>query len=158
MSLPLTCLGQENVEQRCDVWLASVRFQKPPVPLASGLGCSDNLVGPISSRETCPPSPNLQGEAALGDPELLGVASLLRLCNSFLSNWEKKNIAGFLFASVLTHPWLLGLFNWLETMAGAVSPRVKSLCWACVSFWSRTHFLPASLSSCPHLGFVTNLA
>lgn len=104
------------------------------------------------------PHPNLQGEAAPGEPELLGVASLLRLRDYFLSDWEKKNIPGFLFASVLRHPWLLGLFNWLETMAGTVSPRVKSLSWACVSFWSRTHFLPASLPSCPHLGFVTNLA
>ena len=64
----------------------------------------------------------------------MGLASLLMLLNYFLSGWEKKNISGFLFAEVLTHPWLPGLFNWLKTMAGMVSPRVKSLVWACVSF------------------------
>lgn len=102
---------------------------KATCPLALGLGCSDNLLGPISSLETA--HLNVQGEAGGG---LLGLASLLRLLNYFLSGWEKKNISEFLFAEVLTHPWLLGLFNWLKTMAGMVSPRVKSLVWACVSF------------------------
>lgn len=57
------------------------------------------------------PNPNLQGEAAPREPELLGVASLLRLRNYLLSDWEKKNIPGFLFAPVLSHPGFLGFLT-----------------------------------------------
>ena len=63
--------------------------------------------------------------------------TLLRLLNYFLSLLEmqkRKKISGFLFAEVLTHLWLPGLFNWLKAVAGVVGPRVKSLSWACVSF------------------------
>lgn len=139
------------------MWLASVRFPKPPVPLASGLGCSDDLVGPISSLETCP-QPQPSGGGSPKGARALGCRLPPQAAQLPSERLGKEKHPWIFICTSPQPPRLLGLFNWLETMAGTVSPRVKSLSWAWVSFWSRTHFLLTSLSSCPHLGFVTNLA
>lgn len=90
---------------------------------------------------------------------LLGVSSLLGLVNYLLSSWENKNISGFLFAEIITYRWLLGFVSCLKMMAVTVHPRVKPFFWACVSFHSITHSLPASISSSVlGLAFVIHLA
>lgn len=89
----------------------------------------------------------------------LGVSSLLRLANYLLSSWGNKNISGFLFAEIITYRWLLGFVSRLEMRAVTVHPRVKCFFWACVSFHSITHSLPASISSSVlGSGFVIHLA
>lgn len=72
---------------------------------------------------------------------------------------ENNNIFAFLFAEIITDFWLLGLFKWQTMMAVMINARVKTFCWACVSFYNLTHSLHASTSnSVLGLGFFTNLA
>lgn len=118
--------------------------------LASGPEHSGNLEGPSSYWE-------LSYKGTRGG--FLGVSSLLRLANYLLSSWENKNISGFLFAEIITYRWLLGFVSRLEMRAVTVYPRVKCFFWACVSFHSITHSLPASISSSVlGSGFVIHLA
>lgn len=133
-----------------------VCFPKPP-SLGIRTRTLGDLGGPSSSLGIHPPdSPaGLQGG-------LLAIASLLRLVSYILVSFPAEKITTslhFCFAEIITDFWLLGLFKWQTMMTVMINARVKTFCWACVSFYNLTHSLHASISSSVlGLGFVTNLA
>ena len=143
----VTCLGPENGEKRGHMWAALYALQSPP-PLASGRVMWED---PVLHWEFT--HQILQQFAGWAPGHCLSTQAG-RLHPGQFPSWE-NNVSAFLFAEIITDLWLLGLFNGQTMMAVMINARVKTFCWACVSFYSLTH--SPNFQFCPWLGICYQL-